>query len=160
MRWSICVVHKVSWRYINFKYYSLMGLMTPAWYSIITRWRRTHQSWVRVAPSSDNTSVITRSHTAYVVLCDTSIIVNISYNKNQWQRLNIVTARLCLSSTYIFYYDMIWKNKSWSVYSYIINRNHTIYLTGSWAWSSIKLLVSVDCMFCVFLCLCVSVFSR
>ena len=52
--------------------------MTLAWTdnSIITRWRHTHQSLVRVAPPSDNSSVITRSHAAYAFLGDTPIIVN------------------------------------------------------------------------------------
>ena len=42
-----------------------------------------HQSWVRVAPTSDNTSVITRYHAAYDFPRDTSIIENISYRKLQ-----------------------------------------------------------------------------
>ena len=39
----------------------MFALMTPAWTdnSIITMWRHAHQSWVRVAPTSDDTSVIT-----------------------------------------------------------------------------------------------------
>ena len=57
-----------------------MGVLTPARTdnSIITHWRHAHQSWVHVAPPSDDTSVITRSHDAYAFLCDTSIIVNTS----------------------------------------------------------------------------------
>ena len=49
--------------------------MTPASTdnSIITRWRHAHQSWVRVAPQSDNTSVITGFHAAYAFLCGTSV---------------------------------------------------------------------------------------
>ena len=38
-----------------------------------------HQSCVRVVPPSDNTSVITRHHAAYDFLCDTAIMVKISY---------------------------------------------------------------------------------
>ncbi len=74
-----------------------MGLMTPAWTdnSAITRWHHTHQSCVRMAPPGDNTSVITRSHATYAFLCDTSIIVNISYPTLQWQRINAVTACVC-----------------------------------------------------------------
>ena len=73
-----------------------MGLMTPAWTDNIVITRRTHQSWGRVAPPSDNTaSVITISHAAYAFLCDTSIIVDISYKKLQGQRINVVTERFC-----------------------------------------------------------------
>ena len=58
-----------------------MGLMTQSWTdnSIISRWRDAHQSGLRVAPHSDDTSVITRAHAAYAFVCDTAIIVNISY---------------------------------------------------------------------------------
>ena len=51
--------------------------MTLAWTdsSIITRCRHAHQSWVRSAPSSGDTSVITRVHAAYAFLCDTATIV-------------------------------------------------------------------------------------
>ena len=62
-----------------------MGLMMPAWTdnSIITRWHQAHQPWVCVVPPSDDTSVITRAHAAYVFLCDSAIIVKISYKENQ-----------------------------------------------------------------------------
>ena len=54
-----------------------MGVMTPAWTdnSIVAQWRHAHQSWVRVIPTSDNTSVIIGAHAAYAFLCDTAIIV-------------------------------------------------------------------------------------
>ena len=54
-----------------------MDLITPAWTgnSITTRRRHAHQSWVHVAPHSDNTSVTTRAHTGYAFLRDTAIIV-------------------------------------------------------------------------------------
>ena len=57
-----------------------MGLITQAWTDncIITRWRHEHQSWVRVAPPSDNTSCKTGTHAAYDFLCDTAIIGKIS----------------------------------------------------------------------------------
>ena len=51
---------------------------------------------------------------------------------------------------------MIWKNKAWSFYRFIINRNHALYSV----WSCITLLAAVDCWLCVFLCLCLSVFSH
>ena len=58
-----------------------MGLITPAWTdnSTITRWRYAHQSWVRVAPPSDDINVTTRANAAYGVLCDTAIIVTTSW---------------------------------------------------------------------------------
>ena len=81
----------------GFRMVDLFYIFTPAWTdnSIVTRWRHAHQSWVRVAPPSDNNSVITRAHAAYDFLCDTAIIVKISYAEHQWQTINIVTARFC-----------------------------------------------------------------
>ena len=53
-----------------------MGLMMAARTdnSIITRTLHAYQSWVRMVPPRDNTSVITRPH-ACAFLRDTSIIV-------------------------------------------------------------------------------------
>ena len=53
------------------------------------------QSWVRAALPSDDTSVTTRAHAAYDFICDTAIIVHISYREHQWHRINIVITRLC-----------------------------------------------------------------
>ena len=53
------------------------------------------QSWVRVTPCTDTTSVITIAHDAYDLLCDTAFIVHISSREHELQGINIVTARLC-----------------------------------------------------------------
>ena len=42
--------------------------------SIITGWRHVHQSWMHMAPPSDDTSAINRTHATYDFLCDTAII--------------------------------------------------------------------------------------
>ena len=41
------------------------------------------QSWARVTPRTDPTSVITIAHDAYDLPCDTAIIVKISYREPQ-----------------------------------------------------------------------------
>ena len=50
-----------------------MGILILLKTKKITGWRHTHQSWVRVSPPSDYTSIIISAHAVYAFICDTAI---------------------------------------------------------------------------------------